>query len=302
MLISAGVAYGFHALYYTDVLSALILPITLSAAFGWLFVLDGMLRYAADRVFTRTVVLIAVVSLCGVFVVRNAPFIHGLVTDRRGVETIAMAERAPDGAALMLPWGPRHFAVGYARDIAGTLPHITLLDHKADHQAPFERGALVVPEYLQHGQYNLRWWQSRLDGDIYPRTAAPGLVRLAPGADFTTPPPETFTAEAQITCETDTLTLHATFTAPDDDLRDLSAFAHLLDAGGAVIAQDDHPPAYGWHPSSAWQPGEAVRERLFVPRADGGEMIRYGLYYQDASGAFVNELEQEIPVVCDDQT
>ena len=42
--LSAVVAYGFHVLFYTDILSALILPATLGLAFGWLFAANALVR------------------------------------------------------------------------------------------------------------------------------------------------------------------------------------------------------------------------------------------------------------------
>ncbi|MBZ0275583.1 MAG: DUF2723 domain-containing protein, partial [Anaerolineae bacterium] len=42
-LLNGGVAYAFHVLLYTDVLSALILPVIVSVAFGWLFLAEMVL-------------------------------------------------------------------------------------------------------------------------------------------------------------------------------------------------------------------------------------------------------------------
>ncbi|MEM6285369.1 MAG: hypothetical protein AAF787_24480 [Chloroflexota bacterium] len=297
MLISGGVAYTFHAAYYTDVLSALILPVTLSIVFGWAFVLDGIVRRSGWA--WHAMPLPAIFLMCGVLLWRNVPFIHAQVTDTRGLEAIAVAEGAPDGSTLMMPWGPLHFAVGYARDIAGALPHITLVDHTADYTQAFADGVLIVPEYLQYSPtYNPAWWDETLSAPIHPRTVAPGLVVLLPERELSTPPDE-LAADHTLDCTTDTLTLTVTWTAPGEPLRDMTAFMHLLDENGALIAQDDHPPASGWYPVSAWQPGELVREVHTVPRMAEGQTLRYGLYYQDESGAFINEFEREIVVACD---
>jgi len=44
MLLSGGAAYLFHVLFYTDILSALILPVTLALAFGWLLLVEWILE------------------------------------------------------------------------------------------------------------------------------------------------------------------------------------------------------------------------------------------------------------------
>ena len=44
LIVSGAAAYLFHALFYTDILSALIFSVTLSLAFGWLFLAEGLLH------------------------------------------------------------------------------------------------------------------------------------------------------------------------------------------------------------------------------------------------------------------
>ncbi len=46
---------------------------------------------------------------------------------------------------------------------------------------------------------------------------------------------------------------------------DYTWFAHLLEASGAIIAQQDRPPQGGYAPTHAWRPGELVIDRLFFP-------------------------------------
>jgi len=76
-------------------------------------------------------------------------------------------------------------------------------------------------------------------------------------------------------------------------------FVHLLDAEGNILAQADQAaPVYGWRPVSGWLPGEIVRDVYAVERITGAVALRYGLYYQAADGAFVNDLERRVEVVC----
>ena len=43
---------------------------------------------------------------------------------------------------------------------------------------------------------------------------------------------------------------------------DYTAFVHLIDAQGRLVAQRDSYPLDGRHPTSLWQPGEVVRDRV----------------------------------------
>ena len=70
---------------------------------------------------------------------------------------------------------------------------------------------------------------------------------------------------------------------------DLTTFAHLLDAGGQVVAQLDWTPQdpLGYLPTSAWQPGRPVvdRQQLQLPEtlAPGSYRLVVGWYYAPTS-------------------
>jgi hypothetical protein len=59
-------------------------------------------------------------------------------------------------------------------------------------------------------------------------------------------------------------------------------FAHLVDADGQIIAQQDQQPLGGRYPTSVWAPGEVVSDtiRIAVPPAGTGgtACVRLGLY------------------------
>jgi hypothetical protein len=61
-----------------------------------------------------------------------------------------------------------------------------------------------------------------------------------------------------------------------------TAFVHLLDAAGQLIAQSDVQPGGGYYPTTAWQPGDAVTSRhtltLPVDVPPGQYTLRAGLY------------------------
>ena len=59
-------------------------------------------------------------------------------------------------------------------------------------------------------------------------------------------------------------------------------FAHLVDADGQIIAQQDQQPLGGRYPTTVWEPGEVVSDtiRIAVPAAAAGKAacVRLGLY------------------------
>lgn len=302
LLISGGVAYGFHIIYYSDILTALILPVTLSLVLGWLLLADMLISHEKLQRVTLFGVWGLLISFGGWSVYQHAGFIHGLVTDTRGVEVIERVKAAPPNSAVMLPWGPQHFAVGYARDIADELPNITLLDHKADYAPYFEAGQLVVPEYVRHS-YPLAWWEEQLGARVYPQAIAPNLVALLPTPERADSVPlyvDIIASQERITCEDERILLYVAWLSPALTPQDMSVFVHLLDDTGAVIAQDDRfAPVYGWRPLSIWQAGDIVHDVYTLPRMEHAAALRYGLYYQTENGEFVNEVEHELSLTCD---
>lgn len=316
MLVSGALSYLFHVTFYTDVLSALILHITLSAAFGWSFLLvlaiDGVRAFLArsPRSFEnqgRTLLLTAFVALIitvvgAVYLVaHNRLFITDLTRDPTGLQTIALLEHAPDGATVMLDWGPRHFAAGVARDVRGTLGHIDLVDHQADFAA-LAAGMLVTPDYTFYNR-PVSWWQEQIGTQVYLRAAAPNLVQVATQ-------PETIAAAVEsgagvtvhsesVACTGDSLLLTVEWLAGEPPDADRSVFVHLLDADGNIIAQGDQSaPVYGWRPLTTWMAGELVHDIYPLPNLPAAATIRYGLYFQGADGAFVNESVRSLRVAC----
>ncbi|HUN10067.1 MAG TPA: DUF2723 domain-containing protein [Aggregatilineales bacterium] len=320
------VPYLFHVTYYTDILSALILPILVSMALGWALLAEwviwlgrrahsrptGRLRSAplqsADKVYVRgrwtpimaSLQIAAAVVLGVALLVQNFPFIRDLTTDPTGLETIALAEQAPPGAALMLDWGPRYFAVAFAHDVEGKLPGITPVDHRADFPAIVQaEQPLLTPEFTFYNR-PVSWWAERLGRPVYLHAVAPRLVQIS-----TQPEQAVVTADRiavgreQVMCSADSIRLDVAWIGPEPPARDYSVFVHLLDAAGNILAQADQAtPVYGWRPVSGWLPGEIVRDVYAVERITEAVALRYGLYYQAADGAFVNDLERRVEVAC----
>lgn len=310
LLLSALAAYAFHVFFYTDILSALILPVTLSLAFGWLFLADWLLSLPSPSLFRSwrlggSISFSFLCSLClsgGILFLtaQNFPFIRGLTTNPTGLETIALAQGAPAGSTLMLDWGPRHFAVGFARDVLGDLPGVRLVSHKADFRAAIA-GELVTPDFTFYNR-PVSWWEDQTGSRVYLSAAAPHLVRIAaqPLRANLSPTSGIEARSPHLACTAETLTLEVIWVASATPSRDYSVFVHLLDSSGALIGQGDQAaPVYGWRPTTTWLPGEAIRDIYPLARASGTARLRYGLYYQAEDGTFVNQVEYDMPVNCD---
>ena len=292
---SAAVAYGFHVVVYSDVLSALILPILLMLGWGWLMLLV-MVWERLPR-WNRALALIGWAWLITWLIVTHAPFIQQQINDPRGLETIAQLRPLPSGSTVMLPWGVRYFAVGFARDISGELAHLVLVDHQADYRQAFEHGTLYTPEYTRH-LYPLDWWQNQL-GTVTVEVAMPALVRLYPAPVLKPNAVDTFPPPTDVQCDDDHVNLWIMWQAGRTPLLDRSVFVHLLDANGTVLAQDDRfAPIYGWRPFSTFTPFEQVRDLYQLPRLASAKTIRFGLYYQDTQGQFVNEHVHVLDATC----
>ena len=323
-------AYAFHALLYTDVLSALILQVTLSLAVGWLFLMDWLLVHFIQRVdhvsvgwrshgiaptnrfdvgadprvssenpnevrswqthFLAQIIIGFIVLLMALLLwAQNDPFIRTLTTNPAGLETISLVREAPPNATIMLPWGTRHFAVGFARDVWGQRTDLTLVDHKADfpeimrctNTLPTELdrepttnspalnsgreleggvdfqddctsnfGPLVTPDYVFYN-YPVDWWQTQLDTPVYLRAAGPNLIEISSELQQTSDdlPDSINVLESAITCTPNHITLTVEWAAPTTPEEDRSVFVHLLDDQGNLVAQADQVA-----PVYGWRP------------------------------------------------
>lgn len=311
LILSAAAAYIFHAFFYSDILSALILPITLSFAFGWLFLAEALLSLKRLHLHAPvdlplrpiTAGLLAVVALgFGLYQYRqNQPFIHSLTSDTTGLDTIAMAQHTPPGSTLMLAWGPRYFAVGFARDVLGMLPGVRLVDHKADYRSLIKHGPLVTAAYTFYNQ-PISWWEQQLGSRVYLHAVAPELVEIDTQPELSNTPDDAsgvIETGHRIDCLPDKMVLHIAWHTHLPPKQDYSVFVHLLDGAGKLIAQDDHSaPVYGWRPLTSWVAEEVVRDIYTLPRRADAATISYGLYRQRADGSFDDVLTYTLPVEC----
>ena len=87
------------------------------------------------------------------------------------------------------------------------------------------------------------------------------------------------------------LTVDLAWQARDRSPTAYTAFVHLLDGAGTIVAQQDQPPG-GDLPTTRWLPGETLRTQIAVPAPAAGQhgaQVRAGLY-EPVSG-------RQLPVV-----
>jgi hypothetical protein len=299
LLISAGVAYVFHVLWYDDILSALILPIILTFAFGWLFLLDCLLDMTHKRGY-GLVLLLSALFFGAALALQNNDFIRKLTTDRTGLDTIALAHTVPSGSTLMLDWGPRYFAVAFDKNVLGNLSGIRLATHKADFKAIVASGELVTPDYTFFNR-PLSWWENQIGQRVYVRAAGAHLVQISTEGEYAQNSPSQISPlKSLIECTPDSINLSVAWSVHDKPTQDESVFVHLLDSDGKLIAQGDvFAPVYGLRPLTGWDAKEIVRDVYSLPRLHNGATIHYGLYHQLPDGTFANTVEYGILVRCD---
>ena len=80
----------------------------------------------------------------------------------------------------------------------------------------------------------------------------------------------------------DTVTLRVRWRAGGPLARSYTVFAHLLNANGALLAQDDHLPLQGRYPTDFWGKGEVIGDehtfRVPLDAAEGPTSLLLGLY------------------------
>ncbi len=300
LLLSGLGSWLFHMLYYSDILSALILPITLSLTFGWLFAAEALLMYFPYHKIQGGVAL-CIVAAALLLAKYNLPFIRQLTNDPAGLETVVTLEAAPQDSTVMLAWGTRYFAAAAAQLYLGRLAHITLTDHNQDLSPAFVNDTLITPEFTFFNQ-PLAWWAEKLDQDIWLQAAGPRLVHIRSKPEIVESDVAGPSAHvAQLHCMPDRLALEVVWQAgakaPDEDL---SVFVKAFAADGSLLAQaDQFAPVYGLRPTSSWLAGERLRD--FYPldvKPEQVSTLAYGLYRVNATGEFENVLDYFMNSIC----
>ena len=314
LALSAAGPFAFTIAYRTAVLpEAILMPVVMLLVLALALCGDILLQHRARL---APVLLAGCVVWASVLIAWRHETIHDLVTDPTGLDTIALLERVPteEPAAFMLPWGPRYAAAAYAHLVTKTVPNVQTLDHKANYRAILASGIhlYTAPEtfYTYPPPWDTPygpasdWWTIRLDA-LHLRAVVPGIIELA-HSPWLTPTREESTPivhglareEAWLDCDSGAIYLHVTWIAETSPTGDPSIFVHLTgnDPAPNPPNADSRHPVYGLYPFAQWQVGEQVTDIFTLPHLPDKTQVRFGLYEQDASGAFVNYGETILPV------
>ncbi len=301
LALNALAAWVFHVLWYHDVLVALLLPITFSLAFGWLFLSDALLRAAHESPAAKGALTILVIGAAAFLIRQNFPHIQDLTTDTTGFETIDTLAAAPRDSTVMLAWGTRYFAAAAGQLYLDRLDHITLVNDKSDLATIVARGMLVTPAYTFFN-HPPDWWARTLARPIYLQAAAPQLAQISITPQLSLPAAGPLRAQAaSVRCEEGSLSLAVTWqtgaTIPEENL---SVFVKAYDPAGELVAQGDQiAPVYGWRPLTSWLAGESIHDIYPLAAAPGRvSAIRYGLYRTTEVGVFEDVLSYEVRPDC----
>lgn len=339
LLLLAGSAFAFHAAAYTDVLSALILMITLPIALGWALLVAAIVpslqpssseRAAVDlragdspsprpswregaKAQNRIVRLALTLTAAALFATfsaslfaQNRAFIESLISDPTGLNIIRMAQGAPPDSTLMIPWGPRYFAAAFARDVLDTLPaDLQLIDHRADFAALIASDRpLLTPASTFYNQ-PASWWQEQTGAPVWLTAASPGLVQIAAAPQLADAAAPTLSAlpvpqAATLICRDGLIYLIVDWAASATPAENWSVFVHGLDADGTLlITGDQSAPVFGWRPLTGWAANELVRDIYTVEHLPDLIEISYGFYRQRADGSFENADSYRMLIDCE---
>jgi hypothetical protein len=72
-----------------------------------------------------------------------------------------------------------------------------------------------------------------------------------------------------------------------------TAFVHLLDAAGRLVAQNDSPPMAGRFPVTAWQPGDTIPDAHTIILPEGLPPGRYRM----AFGLYDSQSQANLPAL-----
>ncbi len=303
MILTGGAAYVFHVLMYNDVLSALIVPIVLSLAFGWLLLIDAVQRQINPAWMGNLALIPVFIGASWGLINQHLEFMLDVTTDKTGLQVIETLKHAPAGSVVMVTWGPNHFAAGIGRDLTGELAHIDLVDHKADYTRILADGRmLLTPDFTIYTQPPA-WWEERL-GRIYPVAIAPNLVQIKTTPELADDAPldGIKMIDSTLTCTDTTRYVHVIWVTGAIPTEDLRVFVHGYPMEGRLMTQADQPaPVYAWRPTTTWMKGEIVRDVYPLEREtrDGIFSIRFGMYRITAEGEFENVSEYEIRARCE---
>jgi hypothetical protein len=305
----------FATIFHNAVMpQAVLMPTVLTLVFGVALAAEGLSRLDKRL---AVGVMAGIAGWAGVLIAWNYGYVHELVTEPTGVQTIEHLKQLPrDGKpALMLPWGPRYAAASYSRLVTGENRDLLVVNHKGDYPRLLSEGYQLYTEPETFYTYTPPWptdygapsdWWTTHIGQLHLTSAAPGFVKLQNSPWLADPEsgsgiPVIYGIErrdAWLTCDDQHIYLHVIWSADQLPSGDPSLFVHLTGDEPAPnpVNADSRHPVYGLYPFVQWSPGELVRDDFTLPRLPDKTQVRFGLYDQDASGQFTNYGETILPV------
>lgn len=316
VLLGMIVAYLFSTLYFFVILATAFTIITVGIAVGWAFAAMMMLEWVSQQkqstlsAVSYTALTLGAISLGIWLIEQNTDWIKQVTQDRTGLETIAIAENTPPDSTLMVTWGPRYFALGFAQDVENRLPDFRRVDHQGDFAAILAEGKLITPDFTFYTQ-PVSWWEQHLGQKVYLRAIAPYLIQIDIEPEMlpeTLPTPTAsddgeaiIALEYSVQCVGTFKALYVEWAALDVPPRPLSVLVHLLNSEGIQLGEADRfAPVFGWRPVTTWEKGEIVRDIYPFPEVPGVTQLQFGFYEQRPGGAFQNYLVQTVPSNCEE--
>jgi hypothetical protein len=273
----------------------------------------GILALGATRPPLALVGLALALVIASFGVIGRRPTILSYSRDPKGEQLITAVAALPGGRATVVEsWGPRYFALAFAKWASGELSGIELIDARAALSGLPPAEALpptfVTTEAFMHLNGPEQWAQA-LGQPIALESAGHGLVAILRQPRSGDPPAENDhaiiirQAEARLDPLGDVL-LTVEWQATVAPAEDYHVFVHVseraqIESPADIMAQGDRAhPVYGFYPTSRWTAGQLVRDdyRVTVGRDRRPAFVTVGLYTVNDDGSFVNHLSRRVVI------
>jgi hypothetical protein len=232
--------------------------------------------------------------------------------DDSGRQIVADAANFPGEAPVVGEiWGPRIFPLAYGKLVGGELPHIQLVDLRADLSGlPDDLPELIFIHQSVLYIAGPEQWREKYGPAVAFGSQGELMiaVRATPVLEPIAPRPLAATDDIQLVAgkaelkEDGNLTVSLLWQAIQSPDHNYSVFIHVTDkeqilSPDDLVAQGDriHPVA-GFYPTSSWRAGEKVQDNhlVLLPADRAAQKVIVGLYTVDENGNFSNHLSHEL--------
>jgi hypothetical protein len=294
----------------------LIIVVVLFLSIGW-----GLLwaQLAEHRRWAQVSAGLVGIALVAWIARTNFNWIYDLTHDPTGRQIIeGLAQVAEPTTPVVELWGPRYFALGYARWASRELPDLRLIMPGTDlaglppslsrfYTTQDIFYVIPPPAWEQRlGRFHLSSAAYRIvEVSTSPRTSQVALLRTGARSEVRMGDAISL-LDYQAGVEANgAVRLTLIWRAERPVRGDYSVFIHVSDKAQItgpddIIANGDRRhPVYGFYPTSRWTPGEVVRDDYLVPVPPGRtpRLVSFGLYTQDPrDGAFHNLGQVDLPL------